>query len=118
MALDPVATLRLYDEAWTIPDYQSRVALLRTIWTDDGLYVDPDVPDGARGPEALARVVDEQMEQYPGMSIVSGDPDFLGERAMLRWTATLATGESFAGVDFFEFAPDGRIARLTGFYEP
>jgi hypothetical protein len=21
-------------------------------------------------------------------------------------------------VDFFEFAPDGRIARLTGFYEP
>lgn len=25
--------------------------------------------------------------------------------------------EAFTGVDFVEFAPDGRIARLTGSYE-
>ena len=33
-------------------------------------------------------------------------------------TPPLGTGESFNGVDFVEFAPDGRIAGLTGFYEP
>jgi SnoaL-like domain len=118
MTLDPTAALRLYDEAWTIPDYESRLVSLRTIWADDGLYLDPDVPEGALGPEALAAVIDAQLEQYPGMSIVSSDPDVLGDRAWFRWSATLGTGESFTGVDFVEFAPDGRIARLTGFYEP
>ena len=118
MTLDPTAALRLYDEAWTIPDYESRLVSLRTIWADDGLYLDPDVPEGARGPEALATVIDRQLELYPGMSIVSSAPDVLGDRAWFRWSATLGTGESFTGVDFVEFAPDGRIARLTGFYEP
>jgi hypothetical protein len=79
--------------------------------------VDPDVPEGVRGPEALARTIDEQLELYPGMSLVSSAPDVLGNRAWFRWSATLDSGESFTGVDFVEFAPDGRIARLTGFYD-
>ena len=118
MILAPTAALRLYDEAWAIPDYESRLVSLRTIWADDGLYVDPDVPEGVRGPEALATFIDAQFELYPGISIVSGAADVLGDRAWFRWSATLGTGESFDGVDFVEFAPDGRIARLTGFYEP
>jgi len=117
MSLDPTDTLRLYGEAWAIPEHESRLELLRKIWADDGLYLDPDVPEGARGPEALATVIDAQLEQYPGMSIVSSAPDVLGDRAWFRWSATLGTRESFTGVDFVEFAPDGRIARLTGFYE-
>jgi hypothetical protein len=44
MSLDPSAALSLYDEAWTIPDYERRLELLRKIWADDGLYLDPDVP--------------------------------------------------------------------------
>ena len=118
MTLDPSAALRLYDEAWAVPDYVSRLELLRKIWADDGLYLDPDVPEGVRGPEALATEIDRQLKLYPGMSIVSSAPDFLGDRAWFRWSATLGTGESFQGVDFVEFASDGRIARLTDFYEP
>jgi len=118
MTLDPTATLSLYDEAWAISDYESRLVSLRTFRADDGLYVDPDVPKGVRGPEALATEIERQLKLYPGMSIVSSAPDVLGDRAWLRWTATLGTGESFNGVDFVEFAPDGQIARLTGFYEP
>jgi hypothetical protein len=118
MSLDPSAALRLFDEAWTIPDYKSRLASLRTFWADDGLYLDPDVPEGVRGPESLATEIERQLKLYPGMSIVSSAPDVLGDRAWFRWSATLGTGESFHGVDFVEFAPDGRIARLTGFYEP
>src|SRR6186997_1634088 len=100
MSLDPTEALRLYGEAWAIPEYESRLDLLRKIWADDGLYVDPDVPEGARGPEALATVIDAQLEQYPGMSIISNTPDVLGDRAWFRWSATLGTGESFTGVDF------------------
>ena len=118
MTLDPTAALSLYDEAWAISDYESRLVSLRTFWADDGLYVDPDVPKGVRGPEALATEIERQLKLYPGMSIVSSAADVLGGRAWFRWSATLGTGESFNGVDFVEFAPDGRIARLTGFYEP
>src|SRR6266566_3760961 len=75
MILAPTAALRLYDEAWAIPDYESRLVSLRTIWADDGLYVDPDVPEGVRGPEALATFIDAQFELYPGISIVSGAAD-------------------------------------------
>jgi hypothetical protein len=71
-----------------------------------------------RGPEALATFIDAQFQLYPGISIVSSAAEVLGDRAWFRWSATLGTGESFHGVDFVEFAPDGRIARLTGFYEP
>jgi hypothetical protein len=66
MTLDPSAALRLYDEAWTISDYGIRLQLLRTIWADDGLYVDPDVPEGVRGPEALATEIDRQVDAVPG----------------------------------------------------
>ena len=107
MTLDPTAALRLYDEAWTIPDYESRLVSLRTIWADDGLYLDPDVPEGARGPEALAAVIDAQLEQYPGMSIVSSYPDVLGDRAWFRWSATLGTGESFTGLTSSSSPPTG-----------
>lgn len=37
MTLDPTAALSLYDEAWTISDYESRLVSLRTFWADDGL---------------------------------------------------------------------------------
>ena len=119
MTLDPTAALRVYDEAWTIPDYESRLAALRTIWADDRLYLDPDVPEGARGDRKRFNPSStHSWSSTPGMSIVSSAPDVLGDRAWFRWSATLGTGESFTGVDFVEFAPDGRIARLTGFYEP
>ena len=117
MTLDPTTVLRLFVEAWKISDRESRLVSLRTFWADDGLYLDPDVPEGVRGPEALATEIERQLALYPGMSIVSSAPDVLGDRAWFRWSATLGTGESFRGVDFVEFAPDGRIARLTGFYE-
>ena len=81
-ALDPSAALRLFDEAWTIPDHESRLVSLRTIWADDGLYVDPDVPDGTsqgrsfstrtpRG-DLFLRLVEAGQ---PGDSPVSGELD-------------------------------------------
>jgi hypothetical protein len=46
------ATVKIYDEAWARIDSESRLANLRSIWADDGLYVDPDAPEGVRGPDA------------------------------------------------------------------
>ena len=41
----------------------------------------------------------------------------LGVRGWYRWGAKLADGTQFSGIDFVEFADDGRIARLTNFYD-
>ena len=65
---------------------------------------------------SLLRLPDVLGTSYRVSVIGDGPVDLLA--VWLRWTATLGTGESSNGVDFVEFAPDGRIARLTGFYEP
>jgi hypothetical protein len=41
----------------------------------------------------------------------------LGDRGWYRWEATTADGEAFDGVDFVEFDADGRIERVTTFYD-
>jgi hypothetical protein len=64
--LDPVATVRLYDEAWAEPDYELRLAKLRLIWAPDGVYIDPEAAEGVQGPEALAEFIEKSLEQYPG----------------------------------------------------
>ena len=119
MSRDPVGAVQRYDEAWASgADSQARLASLRSVWADDGLYVDPDVPDGVRGAEALAALIDQSFEQYPGLEITAtSELNVLGDRAWYSWSATLADGESFTGVDFVEFDTDGRIARLTNFYD-
>jgi hypothetical protein len=119
MTREPRATVKLYDEAWTTgADSESRVTTLRLIWTDDGVYVDPDAPEGVRGPEALAAFIEQSFEQYPGLEIVAtSDLNVLGDRGWYSWRASVPGEEAFTGVDFVEFAPDGRIARLTNFYD-
>lgn len=118
MTREPSATVKLYDEAWASTDSESRLATLRSIWADDGIYVDPDAPGGVRGPEGLAAFIEQSFEQYPGLEIVAtSELNVLGDRAWYSWRASVPDEESFTGVDFVEFAPDGRIARLTNFYD-
>jgi ketosteroid isomerase-like protein len=118
MSTDLETTVRRYDEAWAEEDDQKRLRILAQIWADDGLYIDPDVPDGIRGPAALASFIGQSFEELPGLAISStSDVAVLGDRAWYRWTATTKDGQSFSGTDFVEFAPDGRIARLTNFYD-
>jgi hypothetical protein len=112
------ATVRRYDEAWVEPDQVARLATLAEVWADDGAYVDPEVPEGVRGWAAQSDLITSSHEELPGLSIqATSDLLVLGDRAWYRWEATTTGGEAFDGVDFVEFAPDGRIARLTNFYD-
>ncbi len=117
MIREATETVRCYDEAWAETDRERRLAKLRSVWAPDGVYVDPEIPGGVRGPEAVAAFIEASLEQYPGLEIVSSDLVVLGDRAWYRWTATLPGQAPFDGIDFVEFAEDGRIARLTNFYD-
>jgi len=115
---DHVAMVRRYDEVWAERNAARRLDALSKIWAEDGFYVDPDVPEGVLGAEALSDFVAASFEEMPGLTITAiSDVAVLGDRAWYRWKATTADGQSFEGTDFIEFAPDNRIQRVTNFYD-
>lgn len=116
MERDPVAVVHRYDEVWAELDPARRRAILDEIWTDQTIYLDPDVPNGLVGPDALLDFIASTLEQYPGFTVTAtSDLVVLRDRAWYRWRQT-ADGETSDGIDFIEFDADGRIQRLTGFY--
>lgn len=95
-----------------------RLATLAEIWADDGVYVDPDVPEGVQGREALSEQIALSHAELPDLAITATtEVAVLGDRAWYRWSATAENEEPFTGTDFLEFAPDGRIARVTNFFD-
>ena len=115
---DHAATVHRYDEVWAEPDQGARLAVLSEIWAEDGVYVDPEVPDGVRGPAALSDLITTSLDEMPGLEIKATTAlVLLGDRGWYRWEATTADGEAFDGIDFVEFDAEGRIERLTNFYD-
>jgi hypothetical protein len=60
-----------YDEAWAEVDDGRRLALLKAIWADDGVYFDPDIPQGVRGPQALSDFIAVTQSELPGFTITT-----------------------------------------------
>ena len=115
---DHAATVHRYDEVWAEPDQAARLAVLSEIWAEDGVYVDPEVPDGVRGPAALSDLITTSLDEMPGLEIKATTAlVLLGDRGWYRWEATTADGEAFDGIDFVEFDAEGRIEGLTNFYD-
>jgi hypothetical protein len=118
MGHDLAAVVRRYDEVWAERDVARRREILDAIWTDDTVYLDPDVPDGLVGPDALVDFIEASFEQYPGLVITAiSEVAVLRDRAWYRWRQTSTDGQAIDGTDFIEFDADGRIQRLTGFYD-
>ena len=116
---DHVTVVHRYHTVWTEVDVETRLGTLGEIWADDGVYLDPDVPDGVVGRKALSDLIDASVAQFPGLDITAtSDVAVLGDRAWYRWRATTREGETFTGTDFFEFDAEGRIQRLTDFFDP
>ena len=118
MEHDLAAVMWRYDEVWAERDVARRREILAAIWTDDTFYLDADVPDGLVGPDALVDFIEASFEQYPGLAITAiSEVAVLRDRAMYRWRQTSADGQAVDGTDFIEFDAEGRIQRLTGFYD-
>jgi hypothetical protein len=67
---------------------------------------------------AISDLITTSLEEMPGLTIkATSDLVVLGHRGWYRWEARTDDGEAFDGIDFVEFATDGRIERLTNFYD-
>ena len=116
MERDLVAVVRRYDEVWAERDAARRRAILAEIWTEETIYLDPDVPEGLVGPDALLDFIQSTFDEYPGFTVTAtSDLEVLRDRAWYRWRQN-ADGETTDGIDFIEFDAEGRIRRLTGFF--
>ena len=106
-----------YTATWNTLDRDEMTALLEASWSDDGVIVDAEHPAGVVGRDDLGALVRRTHADLPGLVVRQvGEAEVLAGRVRTFWVATTADPATrFAGTDFIEFAPDGRIARVTTF---
>jgi SnoaL-like domain len=116
--IDPLTAYRAYSAAWNEADPGRRNRLLVQSWAVDGVLVDPDTPDGVVGRDAVAEYMAATHDGVPDLTIVErSEPEVLGTRLRVSWVARQRHEDVYTGTDFIEFADDGRIARVTMFYD-
>ena len=107
-----------YCAAWSEPDPARRRKLLGTVWAEGATYTDPTVH--VAGLENLLAHIDSVLAQRPGATIQrSSAIDAHHDVARFAWRLVLADGAALPeGLDLVDFAEDGRIRRIVGFFGP
>lgn len=113
-----VKTVTQYMAAWNEPDGAARRALLAQCWSEDGVYLDPNV--SLAGRDALATKIGDVLASRPGarLEFMSGI-DVHHNMVRFLWRLIRADGTSGdTSIDFGEVGPDGRLVRIVGFFGP
>jgi hypothetical protein len=109
------SVVSIYCAAWGAPR-PSRDAMLARVWASDGTYSDP-TPTFAAGRAALSDSIDAFQRRLPGAQIRCSPVQAHHETMRFTWSLLGADGvERIQGMDFGEFAADGRIRRIVGFF--
>jgi hypothetical protein len=106
-----------YGAAWVEPDATARLVLLEQAWAADAVYCDPAAV--VTGREALSDHIAGFQAAMPGARIdVTSEPVRHHDSAFFRWTLTDTSGATvMTGFDVVQLDAEGRIARLTGFFD-
>lgn len=105
-----------YVAMWNEPDRGSRAAFIEQAWVDDGHYVDPLLE--AKGHAELCDMIDGVQAQFPGARI-RRTTGVDAHHGLIRFGWELGQDDGtviVAGVDIGVVAPDGRLARIGGFF--
>jgi SnoaL-like domain len=107
-----------YVATWNEADPERRGELIARAWADEGTYVDPLAQ--ATGHEALNTMISALRDQFPGHAVVrTSGVDAHHGLIRFGWHLTGADGNvAVEGIDVGIVAPDGRLARLAGFFGP
>ena len=113
---DPTATVDGYLAAYGEPDPARRAALIAQVWAEDGRLVDP--PAGAEGHDGISALADAVQAQFAGHRFRrTSAVDAHNDAVRFAWELVGPDGAvALAGMDVGEFAPDGRLRRITGFF--
>ncbi|HEX3826414.1 MAG TPA: hypothetical protein VHV82_03995 [Sporichthyaceae bacterium] len=113
---DELAVLEAYVSAWNTSEADRRTRILAGCWGPEATYTDPTVD--LCGAAALDDHIAGRRLARPDLVI-----EILGEVRLHHCWATFAwqvnsAGEiPVSGIDCVEFAPNGRLARVVGFFD-
>jgi hypothetical protein len=105
-----------YLAAYSEPDPARREQLVAQAWSDEGRLIDP--PMQATGRDEIHAMAGAVQQQFPGARFRRAST--LQEHhglARYAWELVDRHGEvALAGTDVADVAPDGRLARVVGFF--
>ncbi len=115
--MNDVDGIGAYGQAWLEPDPDQRLALLERAWAEDAVYCDP--LDHVVGRAALSAHIGGFQESMPGGRVeVTGEAVRHHDSAHFPWAITDAAGtQVLTGFDVVQLDEQGRITRLTGFFD-
>ncbi len=110
------ATIDRYFLAWAERDAVKRAEALRETTVPAVTFHDPF--GATEGQEDLGAHIAASQVQMPGVTLVrDGEPRVCQGTALVAWTARGADGAPRGkGQNVVDFAPDGKIARVVGFW--
>ncbi len=113
---DAAEVIALYGAAWGESDPAARLCLLEQSFAADGIYVDPTAYVDGR--QALVDHIGAFRGPSPTGGIEnSGAPELRPSEGRFGWVLKDASGNALlGGEDWIEFAEDGRLARVHGFF--
>jgi hypothetical protein len=107
-----------YLSAYNETDPDARLGLLELAFSADGQLIDPPL-DGA-GHQGISDMMGAVHQQFPGHTFrrASGIDEHHGQ-LRYGWELLDPAGQVvLAGTDVGQLAPNGRLARITGFFGP
>lgn len=106
-----------YGHAWVETDPQRRAALLERAWAPDAVYCDPLAH--VQGREALSdHIAGTQATLSGGRIVVTAEAVRHHDSAHFPWAMLDADGGTvMTGFDVVQLDGEGRITRLTGFFD-
>ena len=114
---DVTTTVDTYLAMWNEPDPDRRAEHIERAWSEDGRYVDPMFE--AAGHAEVGAMVAGVHAQFPGHRFSRiGDVDAHHDELRFAWRLTAPDGTvTVAGIDVGALAADGRLRRMTGFFD-
>jgi steroid delta-isomerase len=110
-------TIEAYRKGFASADKAGWMAL----FTEDCEQIDPYPSEPNRGHEGVGGFWDRTFAMASNFEFAVDKVFVTGDRAAMPFTLSLEMGGAryeFDGVDVFEFADDGRIQRLTAYWDP
>ncbi|MET3803176.1 hypothetical protein ABIB25_000160 [Nakamurella sp. UYEF19] len=114
-----------YAHAWARRDAAGIRASLGSCWADNGTYTDP-ITDPVTGVDGMVDLILDFAQRFPGAALQpTSGLDLHQHVGRFTWLMTAPSpivadvvnyGTTLSGVDFVEFATDGRITGIVGFF--
>jgi uncharacterized protein YndB with AHSA1/START domain len=114
----PEALWDRWFQAWGEPDAAARDALVDSVLSPEGTYVDAHA--STEGRAALSEWIAACRRTFPGTTVARTGPVLhTGDALLVEWDARLPGGQVFArGVSHGRLTPDGRLRAVESFWRP